>query len=218
MAKHRRVTPEQEKEVERLVKEGHTVSFAARELKVPYKTLLATVQRMGLEITRHGRRSDISAEQIQQMVSEYSSGSSTKSLAAKYDVDAGSVTRYLRASGVELRPAGFQRGEAHHAWAGGRIISDEGYVLVLIYPDDPYYPMAQIKSSSGGRYVLEHRLVMAKKLGRLLTEDETVHHKNNNEKQNNSESNLELRQGNHGKGSVFICLDCGSHNISADVN
>lgn len=28
-------------------------------------------------------------------------------------------------------------------------------------------------------------------------------------------SNLQLRQGNHGKGAAFQCADCGSHNIKA---
>jgi len=43
----------------------------------------------------------------------------------------------------------------------------------------------------GGRYIGEHRLVLEKKIGRLLTENEIAHHKNDN-KLDNSEDNLEL--------------------------
>lgn len=87
---------------------------------------------------------------------------------------------------------------------------------MLIYPDNPFYEMAHVKSpnANGGRYIPEHRLVMAQKLGRVLLDSETVHHKDTNPL-NNHPDNLELRQGRHGKGGVFRCADCGSHNVIA---
>lgn len=58
----------------------------------------------------------------------------------------------------------------------------------------------------------EHRLVMQEALGRPLTSDEEVHHKND-DKSNNAISNLQLRKLNHGKGIVLCCAECGSYDL-----
>ena len=70
-------------------------------------------------------------------------------------------------------------------WKGGHYISN-GYVFVWLAPDDFFYPMANNKS-----YVLEHRLVVAKALGRNLHLWEIVHHKNGVRDDNRIE-NLQL--------------------------
>lgn len=69
-------------------------------------------------------------------------------------------------------------------WKGGRKISYSGYIYIRLYPDDPYYSMC---NNSG--YVFEHRLVMAKQLGRCLHDWEIVHHRDS-DKQNNVPGNL----------------------------
>jgi hypothetical protein len=70
-----------------------------------------------------------------------------------------------------------------------------------------------VSTANGGFYVMEHRLVMARHLGRPLTRKESVHHINGDRGDNRLE-NLQLRQGNHGNGAVYTCLDCGSHNVA----
>ena len=77
------------------------------------------------------------------------------------------------------------------AWKGGRVVGANGYILVLIQLGDYYFPMAM---KSG--YVAEHRLVIAKHLGRCLLPWETVHHKNGI-KDDNRLKNLELMPNPH---------------------
>jgi HNH endonuclease len=150
-------------------------------------------------------------EQRQIVIDTYATGNSTTAIAARLGCTVALVTRTLEVAGVARRPKGFRHGEKHHAWVGGRHVRD-GYVRVWLSADDPLVSMAQRHGTSGGGYVFEHRLVMAKHLGRPLLKSETVHHKNN-DTQNNDISNLQLRQGRHGKGAAFKCADCGSCNI-----
>jgi hypothetical protein len=104
----------------------------------------------------------------------------------------------MKAHGIPLRslseayklahqkyPDSYRR-EAASNWKGGRKVNENGYIMILLEPSDPYYCMAQ---KSG--YVLEHRYIMARHLGRPLESWEVVHHKNRN-KSDNQLSNLHL--------------------------
>jgi len=81
----------------------------------------------------------------------------------------------------------FYRGERNPSWKGGKTRhGKEGYIEVRIYPEDFFASMADSRG-----YVFEHRLVVAKHLGRNLQQWEKVHHKNGIKDDNRIE-NLEL--------------------------
>lgn len=85
-----------------------------------------------------------------------------------------------------------QRGADNPQWKGGRRQRTQragvggAYVYVWISPDDP---LASMMTKHG--YVMEHRLVMARALGRALATWEQVHHLNGI-KDDNRPENLEL--------------------------
>lgn len=73
-------------------------------------------------------------------------------------------------------------GPNHPCWKGGFRIDKDGYIRTY-KPDHPW--------PRRGGYVLEHVRVMELHLGRKMSSDEAVHHKDHN-RQNNALDNLEV--------------------------
>ena len=87
------------------------------------------------------------------------------------------------------------RGNQNSRWAGGKITTKQGYVQVRVYPADPLYPLA----GKLNHRVFEHRLGLARYLGRCLENWELVHHKGTRypmdsyeDRQDNRWENLEV--------------------------
>jgi hypothetical protein len=84
--------------------------------------------------------------------------------------------------------------KAYRRYREGALVKPDGYRVVRLRPDDPLISMGR-----GDRYVLEHRVVMARHLGRPLEPDEIVHHRNGVRADNRIE-NLELWTRSHPDG------------------
>lgn len=81
-------------------------------------------------------------------------------------------------------------GDKHYQWKGGRNTNPGGYIIVFS-PNHPF------KMATGSGYVLEHRLVMEKHIGRYLRKDEIVHHINHIKTDNRIENLIILNSSQH---------------------
>lgn len=93
----------------------------------------------------------------------------------------GCLSRDVR-SALSKAQKGMLSGERNPMWCGGMATTSRGYKQKLL-PEHPF-------SDSYG-YVMEHRLVFEKVLGRFLKTTEVVHHIDEN-KSNNGRDNLVL--------------------------
>lgn len=186
--------------------EGTPASELAKRFKCSTPTIINALRKAGVKVSL-GRPPFWTPERLTWIADEYTSGRSQQSIADELKVHQTAVSARLRQMGIYSYK--HPRGEDHHSWQGGRSAKKDQYVWVIPTAEDLQFC---VPMSNG--YVQEHRLVMARALGRKLTEHETVHHIDGNKHRNVIE-NLQLRQGKHGKGVVMTCNSCGSHDIVA---
>jgi hypothetical protein len=98
-------------------------------------------------------------------------------------------------------------GEKSHAWKGGRYLSN-GYVYVKLskLSQDEQTLYGSMASRSGATYIPEHRLVVARQLGRPLLASEVVHHING-AKADNRPENLEHHESNRSHRMKHVEVD-----------
>lgn len=117
----------------------------------------------------------------------YESGIPITKISKELDVSCAAVQYHLKKMNVEMRnPGHYSSGKRMYKILCGSkpgIKMEFGYRLIYDY----FHPMADKQG-----YVREHRLVMAKFLGRDLNSNEVVHHINGNKLDNRIE-NLELK-------------------------
>lgn len=197
----RKHSPELRRQLAEAYAEGKSSTVVAKEFGVSEWAVFHAVCDNGFSIRSPGASfKTFPREVIEEIVRAYKAGDSQSQVGKRFGISQPTVSNILRVEGVEIVDARIRKGERHPSWKGGRTITGEGYVRV--YSSE--FP--SMTTSSG--YIPEHRLVMARSLGRALNRHETVHHKNGNRADNRLE-NLELRVGQHGTGATHAhCPTC----------
>lgn len=188
--------------------DGLTTQALADRYRTERITVAKTLKRNRVILRgAQGKKPTVLSENdIKSVISLYKSGFTQRSIAKKFKTHHQRISTILKSRGIRTGLK-YSEGRKHPRWKGGRTKTSGGYVLVLLDVGDPMFSMA---TSIG--YVLEHRLIMARSLGRPLTKKETVHHINGIKSDNRIE-NLQLRRSRHGNGVVLECRECGSRDI-----
>jgi transposase-like protein len=199
-------TESQAEQVAAEYRAGATQSELASRYGVAKPTIRSWLLRLDVSLRPPTTPRFWTPERTGEAIERYRRGEGATEIAAVMGVSQAGLTYTLAKAGVSRRKP-TRRREQSPAWRGGRTRHGP---YVAVWPSESDLRLVQPMATG---YALEHRLVMARHLGRALLPGETVHHKNGVCDDNRIE-NLQLRQpGRHGHGVVVACLDCGSRNV-----
>ncbi|MDP2730133.1 MAG: HNH endonuclease signature motif containing protein, partial [Dehalococcoidales bacterium] len=157
----------------------HSTRIVAKQYAITPTQSYYLLKRGGAKFHYHGRKY-MDAFPLDEATKLYNDGSTVKAIALKFGYSPITVGFYLRKAGVDVKHVKNR--------AGGKIKTSDGYVHIY----SPEHPVA-----GGWGYIMEHRLVMEKHLGRYLTRKEQVHHINGIRDDNRLENLELLTRSNH---------------------
>lgn len=200
--------PQRDARIAKQYADGIIVDEICKRNNVSRSVVLSIARRASLPPRQTGPRFHIVTAEVRAKIRQaWNDGKPAQVIGKDVGFNAGVIRRVLLEEGIKYEPRKW--GDGTGRWHRGEWRKmDHGYVSIKLLESDPYYAMVDAQG-----YVLEHRYVMAKHLGRPLTDEETVHHKNSAQRTNNKIGNLQLRKGRHGKHACYACGDCGSRNI-----
>lgn len=203
-----RLSGEQIEEAIKKYEAGVPSGVIAKDLGVTTATIRTYARKAGLLIKGRGNKNrEFTEDEYALLQRMCAAGESQQAIAKMLKTQQTTVSNLIKQRGLTPRFKQGGKGAEHGSWKGGRVRNREGYIRIRLPAEDP---LACMLDKSG--YVLEHRLVVARRLGRPLETSETIHHING-DKTDNRDDNLELRTGGHGAGVAFRCRSCGSHDV-----
>lgn len=121
----------------------------------------------------------LSKKQQKQVIRLYKSGLSCDKISILFECSTPTINNTLRRNNIKIRSY------SEASYKGSKFPDKRGYLRVTPMGKDKQF------NDTNYRFMLEHRLIMAKHLGRKLNKNEQVHHKNGIKDDNRLE-NLEL--------------------------
>ena len=158
---------------------------AARSLGCGYRYLLRLLVAYNMITVTHKKNTNHKYEQLQDKnwVKQSLNVKSIADIAKEIGSSKSAVMNAIKKYNIEIKRGRTSlRGEKNRLWNGGKQVNSNGYIYIYA----PDHPKATLRG-----YVLEHRLVAEKKIGRPIEDFEDVHHINGN-KVDNSPDNLEV--------------------------
>ncbi len=182
----RRFTDEDASEFARLYQAGESLTQLGKQYGVSTQVVRRYLLRAGVELRPVGAPAFWTDERKAEVTRYYLAGHQIQDIAKVMGCGIDTLTRTLVELGVHEKKPYDRRGENSPSWQGGRVVRDDGYIQVRVTDENRH-----LADTNRSGYMLEHRLVMARKLGRPLLPGETPHHKNLI-RSDNSPGNLEL--------------------------
>jgi DNA-binding CsgD family transcriptional regulator len=182
----RRFDAKGEQRLLRLYESGLSQQALAERFETSIVTVARSLRRAGVQMRGvGGRYKPLTPKQEAVIERRYAAGESIDAIALRLHTSWGKVSGHLRRRGIQTRKQ-WMKGPRNARWKG-RTQRSDGYWLVRVQDEDE---LAVAMMDQTG-YVMEHRLVMARHLGRPLESKERVHHRNGRRDDNRLE-NLEL--------------------------